>query len=151
MQQPRRETPLGRRGVAIAVAVLVLLVAVGCRPPADRAADGAAGGAAAATDEHQRQVDARVHEGPPRTGPATIEVEVRLDGTPVDGATVRVTGDMTHAGMVPVVDHAVRVEPGLYRTESFAFTMAGDWILTVDVTYPDGVSRQVEVAVSVGS
>jgi hypothetical protein len=41
---------------------------------------------------------------------------------------------MTHAGMEPVITEATATENGLYQTEDFAFTMAGDWILQAEVT-----------------
>jgi hypothetical protein len=62
---------------------------------------------------------------------------------------VRVVGDMTHAGMVPVVANAVDLGGGVYRTEGFAFDMVGDWVITAEVRYPDAVTRQGSVAVSV--
>jgi hypothetical protein len=124
--------------VVVALAVIGLVALAGCRAPAERAGDA------------ERQVTARVLDDPPRVGPATIEVEVRHDAAPVDGAAVRVTGDMTHAGMVAVVSDAAPLSDGRYRTTDFAFTMAGDWILTVDVTYPDAATRQVAVPLSVG-
>ncbi|MBA2667607.1 MAG: FixH family protein [Trueperaceae bacterium] len=120
------------------LSILLATSVVACRPPE-------AGGGDAS-----RTVSARVIDDSPRTGPATIEVEVLRDGERVAGASVRVTGDMTHAGMIPVVSDAVDLGDGRYRTESFAFTMAGDWILSVDVTYPDAVTRQVSVPLSVG-
>jgi hypothetical protein len=53
---------------------------------------------------------------------------------------------MTHAGMVPVVADAPEVEDGVYRSDGFAFDMAGDWIITVDVTHPDGRRDQGTLA-----
>ena len=144
MIPPLRGTARTLRLLAVVAATIALLVVAGCRPPADRAS----GGASAASDG-ARQVETRLVEEAPRVGPATVEVEVRHEGELVDGATVRVTGDMTHAGMVAVVSDAVAAGPGLYRTDDFTFTMAGDWILTIDVVYPDGVTRQTAVPLSV--
>ena len=63
------------------------------------------------------------------------EVGVRNDGFP----SVTVTGDMTHAGMVPVVADALPADaPGAYLTDDFAYDMAGDWVLTAEVTLDDG-------------
>ena len=123
-----------------AVAALLLVAVVGCRPPADRTSTGAT-----ATGD----VSVELLTRPARVGPAAIEVRVRRDDAPASGATVRITGDMTHAGMVPVLADAPEVEAGTYRSDGFAFDMAGDWILTVDVTYPDGVRDQGTLAVSV--
>lgn len=67
-----------------------------------------------------------------------ITLTLTHHGEPLSGATVTVTGDMTHAGMVPVVAAARELAPGLYRADTFAFTMAGDWFITADATLPDG-------------
>ena len=61
------------------------------------------------------------------------------NGQPVTEAEVAVRGDMSHAGMTPVLRSGLPEEPGVY-TVPFAWTMAGDWILTVDFTLPDGRS-----------
>jgi len=88
-------------------------------------------------------------ERPAQVGPAIVEVRPQLDGAAVAGATVRVVGDMTHAGMVPVVAEATDAGGGVYRTDDFLFDMAGDWVLSVDVTYPDGTVRSTSLTVSV--
>ena len=67
----------------------------------------------------------------------------------VSGATVEVTGDMTHAGMVPVITEASESEPGLYRADDFEFTMAGDWIITAEVELPDGSKEMAETSLTV--
>lgn len=63
-------------------------------------------------------------------------------GVPLRGATVGIVGNMSHAGMVPVLAEAGEVSDGRYVTGDFQFTMAGDWILTVQATLPGG--KQVE-------
>jgi hypothetical protein len=79
---------------------------------------------------------------PARVGPAAIEVRLESDGQPGHGASVRVVGDMTHAGMVPVVAAPSTSAAAVYRTEGFAFDMVGDWVITAEVRYPDAVTRQ---------
>jgi hypothetical protein len=84
---------------------------------------------------------------PPRVGTATITLSVADDsGRPVSGASVRLEGDMSHAGMSPVFGEAKESEPGLYRA-ALGFTMAGDWVVLVHLTLPDGrkVERQFDV------
>jgi len=82
-------------------------------------------------------------------GPATVEVAVRsAQGNPVDGAMVTVRGDMNHAGMKPVLSKASHLGGGLYRTEDFRFTMGGDWIITAEVTLPDGQRLERTINVS---
>jgi len=75
---------------------------------------------------------------PRRIGPAEITLEL-LDpaGLGVDHALLQVRGDMLHPGMAPVegiVGQAVR---GQYPV-ALEWSMAGDWILTVDGQLQDG-------------
>ena len=74
---------------------------------------------------------------------------VRTGGEAETGATVRVIGDMTHAGMAPVLADAVETEPGVYVAEGFAFTMAGDWIVDAEVTTEDGREASAEAFLNV--
>lgn len=120
---------------------LVLLAAVvllgGCRPPAERA-------------DPRRPVEVVLLTTPARVGPAAIEVRLTVDGSPATGAVVRIVGDMTHAGMVPVVaPTVVELGNGVYRSEGFAFDMAGDWVVTAEVRYADGVTREGSLALTV--
>lgn len=97
-------------------------------------------------------VDSRVRlevQGEPTVGPATVVVYLLEDGDGVSGAQVEVTGDMTHAGMMPVITDAPEAEPGLYRTEDFRFTMGGDWILTAEITLPDGTAATTTTTLTV--
>lgn len=70
------------------------------------------------------------------------------DGQPVTGAMVAIKGDMTHAGMQPVLADASEDAPGSYRAE-FAWTMSGDWIVTVTATLPDGTATEQQFDLSV--
>lgn len=82
------------------------------------------------------------------TGPATFEVMIQAaGGEPVDGAEVTVRGDMSHAGMKPVLAGARGEGEGRYITDGFEFTMAGDWIVTAEVVLPGGVTaaRTIDV------
>ena len=63
-------------------------------------------------------------------------LDLITQGVPA-GARVEVEGNMTHAGMRPVEAVATRVDAQHYRVERFAFSMAGDWILTVTATTTD--------------
>lgn len=115
----------------------LLLAATGCRPPADRV-------------DPARPVEVELLTTPARVGPAAIEVRLSVAGAPATGATVAVVGDMTHAGMAPVVASTVaEVAPGVYRTQGFAFDMVGDWEITADVRYTDGVVRRGSLHVRV--
>lgn len=63
------------------------------------------------------------------------------EGAPVNDARLHVKGDMTHAGMVPVLAEREGGEEGVY-TVPFQWTMAGDWIITVRAELPDGAIAQ---------
>jgi hypothetical protein len=80
---------------------------------------------------------------PLAVGPATVTVRLRdADGEPINGAELEIVGDMTHAGMVPVITGATDEGDGRYVSEGFEFTMGGDWIITVRGTLPGG--QQIE-------
>jgi len=84
-------------------------------------------------------LDVAISPTPPVVGPARLIISLEdSTGTPVDGAEILVEGNMSHAGMVPVVDTAQAEGPGRYAIPEFQFTMAGDWILTLRATLPDG-------------
>jgi hypothetical protein len=92
-------------------------------------------------------VEHEVAPRPPRVGAATITLSVADEaGRPVSGARVGLEGDMSHAGMSPVFGEARESEPGRYRA-ALEFTMAGDWVVLVHLTLPDGsqVERQFDV------
>lgn len=92
-------------------------------------------------------VEHEVTPRPPRVGTATITLSVADGaGRAVSGADVRLEGNMSHAGMSPVFGEATESEPGRYRA-ALDFTMAGDWVVLVHVTLPDGskVERQFDV------
>jgi hypothetical protein len=76
---------------------------------------------------------------PPAVGPVRLIVSLQDTlGNPMEGAEVRVEGNMTHAGMVPIHGTAQSLGQGTYVVPDFRFTMAGDWVLTVTATLPDG-------------
>ena len=59
------------------------------------------------------------------------------DGRPITDATVQVRGDMSHAGMTPMLRSGLPEGAGEYVVP-FEWTMAGDWIVTVEFTLADG-------------
>jgi hypothetical protein len=86
---------------------------------------------------------------PPEVGPATLIVTMTdAQGTPIDDAHLQVKGDMSHAGMQPVLAEVEDGTNGRYETP-FEWTMAGDWILTLTATLPDGrtAARQFDLTV----
>ena len=87
---------------------------------------------------------------PPGVGPARLIITLRDTlGAPLEGAEVQVEGNMSHAGMTPVLGTAVPQGQGLYSVPDFTFTMAGDWTLTVTATLPDGRWTQLRAGTSV--
>ena len=123
------------------IALLALLT--GCRPP-----EGPATASVGGASDGDVVVDVEA-EGDAAVGRVPILVRVSEDGDGVADATVEVTGNMTHAGMTPVIVEAREVEPGLYRADDFEFTMAGDWILTADVQLPTGEELTAERPITV--
>lgn len=89
---------------------------------------------------------------PPVTGPNPVIITLTDEtGAPVSGASVRLEGTMTHAGMVPVFSDVESVGTGQYRAPAFSFTMGGDWVIFVHVTLADGRSGRIERRVRVVS
>jgi hypothetical protein len=76
---------------------------------------------------------------PAVVGQSRLVIQVTdLAGQPVDDASLSIKGDMTHAGMVPVLAEIQGGdEEGYYRVP-FEWTMAGDWVVTVEATLDDG-------------
>lgn len=106
--------------------LILLLVLVGCRQTAEPTAENVT-------------IDIAVNTETPAVGDATVLVTVLGENdTPVNDATVTVRGDMTHAGMQPVLPDAVtEAEDGVYAIP-FEFTMGGDWIIEVEVLLANG-------------
>jgi hypothetical protein len=60
-------------------------------------------------------------------------------GQAIGDATVNVRGDMSHAGMTPVLREITSGTEGVY-TSDYEWTMAGDWDVSITVTLPDGTT-----------
>jgi hypothetical protein len=74
----------------------------------------------------------------PKTGNLPVSVYILKDNQAVSGATVQITGNMTHAGMEPVIAQATESEVGLYLADTFVIEMSGDTVVTADITLSDG-------------
>jgi hypothetical protein len=84
---------------------------------------------------------------PPRVGPVTITLKLTdLPGKPISGADIKLEGNMSHAGMVPVFATATEIGAGSYRA-NIELSMAGDWNILVHLTLPDGrkLDQQFEI------
>jgi hypothetical protein len=124
-----------------ALTVLILLVTLtGCRESAQQQATNTTSGI---TIELKPGYSAQV-------GETTLTVILTdAQGAPVEGATVRIRGDMNHAGMVPVNAETGESSGGEY-TVPFEWTMGGDWIVTVEATLADGtvVTRTFDTTIA---
>jgi hypothetical protein len=128
----RRAAAMKELGRVVLLGLVTLLVA--CR-----------GGG---TNTTNVRVDLTLVPATPVIGPAAVVVHLADEnGAPITGATVRVVGNMTHAGMTPVTIDAYPETSGRYVASDFAFTMGGDWVLTVQATLPNGrsVSRAFDI------
>ena len=67
-------------------------------------------------------------------------------GGPVADARIKLEGNMSHPGMVPVFSDARETGPGRYLS-AMELSMAGDWYVIAHVTLPDGrkLDRQFEI------
>jgi hypothetical protein len=75
---------------------------------------------------------------PPVVGTAQFTLELlEPGGSGVDHALLQVRGDMTHPGMAPVEGIVGQGAQGRYPV-TFKWSMAGDWVLTIDGQLPDG-------------
>ena len=74
---------------------------------------------------------------------STLSTLLRL--TSID-TKIAIEADMSHAGMSPVFAHLKESEPGRYQT-GLEFPMAGDWVVLLHITLPDGkkLERQIDV------
>jgi hypothetical protein len=120
--------------------LLLCLALISCQPPEDWSA----------TSSSDSGVQVRIETvTAPTLGRSPIVVRVSEGGKPVNVAAVEITGDMTHAGMIPVIRRATAIETGLYRADTFEFTMAGDWVVTADIDLINGneVKGKVEIFV----
>ena len=122
---------IGRRQLWFAL--LLILVLSGC--------------GRGAKDLPDVEVELVIEPQPPQIGPATITARLAgTDGQAIQGADVELEGNMSHAGMVPVIGQAEEVAPGSYRAE-MEFTMGGDWFILVRAKLPDGRSMERKVDV----
>ncbi len=112
----------------IAFALLAaLVILVGCRQESS------------ITDSREAvQINLTVEPSPPLVGKAMLVVTLHNErGDPIEGAVLRVRGDMSHAGMAPTFGEVETANEGEYWIP-FEWTMAGDWILTITATLSSG-------------
>ena len=127
------------------LALALLLTFAACRPTEPA---GGGSGQAPPPDPLGTSVTAEL-VGSLRDGDARIQVQAQHFGAPALDAEVVVTGDMFHAGMAPVIAEAAPQGDGRYLTPPLDFTMAGDWILTIDITFADGFEARETLLLTV--
>lgn len=99
-----------------------------------------------ATEAH---IALEVDPDPPTVGPSHLAVTVTdAEGTPLEGATVKVEGRMSHDDMQPLQASLRAGESGTYGAP-FNWTMDGDWHMAVSATLPDGQELTREFHLSV--
>lgn len=82
------------------------------------------------------EISARAEPEPLAVGETTLIVTLQdASGTPIDGATLQVHGDMDHEGMTPIDREVSESINGEYRVP-FEWTMGGGWIVTVTARLP---------------
>ena len=82
-------------------------------------------------------INLRVLPTDARVGEAEFLIDITdADGRAVSPERVDVRGDMDHAGMQPVLRDDLQGSNGKYRV-AFEWTMAGDWTVTVKLTFAD--------------
>jgi YtkA-like len=111
-------------------------------------AAGCSGGDGGSVDTDRIQARWELEPAPPVVGAITV-ARVSLvgqDARGIPGATLRLEGHMSHAGMAPVVTDALDKGDGVYEA-SLRFTMAGDWVLVVTGALPGGarITKQIDV------
>ena len=111
----------------------VLLLGVGCRPPANAGPE--------------ISIQQQISPQPVRVGPATLSVKLADPiHKPISHAAIEVEADMAHPGMAPLFAKAEETSPGSYRA-NLHFDMPGDWVVSLRIKLPSGqaIERTINV------
>ena len=120
---------------ALQILVLAFLLPAGCSKPNSN------------SSVTTPSIDYEISPRPPHVGPARITLRISdRAGNPISGASVRLEGNMTHAGMAPSFGTAEETAPGRYRA-TLDFSMSGDWLILVHVTLANGEKLEKQLAV----
>jgi len=92
-------------------------------------------------------IEHEISPQPPRVGPVTVTLKLAdAVSKPLTGAHITIEADMSHPGMSPGFAEAKETELGSYQAH-LEFPMAGDWVILLHITLPDGkkLERQIDV------
>ena len=123
-------------GIIVATSSAAFAFAGGCTAPSARRSSSIA-------------IESHIAPQPVRVGAATVTLKL-VDGgeSAISGARITLEADMSHPGMSPAFGEAKEIAAGRYQG-SVTFTMAGDWVLLVYITLPDG--QKIERRINVGN
>jgi hypothetical protein len=92
-------------------------------------------------------VDLKLVPSPPIVGEADVSLTLTdVSGTALEGAEVRLEGNMNHAGMQPSFADLHEVMPGEYSGK-LTLTMGGDWFILVSARTSDGLTLERKIDV----
>jgi hypothetical protein len=124
----RQTVPRRSRRAVCLLGVALLLLLVGCGRVQQ----------ANPTTSDSYVVTLAADPAPPVVGDAAVSVTLRdAAGRPVENAQLAIEANMSHAGMTPVMANSAAGKDGVYRVP-LTWTMAGDWVVDVKFTLPDG-------------
>jgi hypothetical protein len=133
-----------QRTRSLSLIVMLCLLLTACRESAQPSANGEANAAANISVEFTQQ--------PAQVGEDQLYIRVTdAAGNNLPVTALNLRGDMTHAGMEPVIstyETPAADDSGTYVIP-FIWNMGGDWTLTVEATLQDGttISEQVDLVV----
>lgn len=108
------------------VGLILMMIMIGCRQQVQDATEAGI------------RIDLSFEPEIPVVGEAVLRITVvDAAGSPINDAQIDIRGDMSHAGMQPVLRQVEQGDGGVYEIP-FEWTMAGDWFIEVSVTLPDG-------------
>jgi hypothetical protein len=139
--KPRTASAPGPSALLLAVLIILLIATAGCQRASQQTA---------ADQAPEIVATLAVAPDPAIVGPATLEIQLADDsGAPLPGARIALKGDMSHAGMQPLLADAAETAAGVYQAQ-WTWSMAGDWFVTATATLPDGrtLVRRFDLTVS---
>lgn len=139
--KPRTASATRPSALLLAVLIILLSATAGCQRGSQQAA---------ADQAPEIVATLAVAPDPAMVGPATLAIQLAdPSGAALPGARVALQGDMSHAGMQPLLAAAAETTAGVYQAQ-WTWSMAGDWFVTATATLPDGrtLVRRFDLTVS---